>query len=73
MSLIQESFLNNLLNECEINQSRPEKEAQEAVLHRLSEIYEVLKKNIRETFSSFSLDIIVRFTEISVEVIRVQN
>lgn len=36
MTLIEESYLQSLLNECELNFGREEKEAKNAVLNRLS-------------------------------------
>jgi hypothetical protein len=39
-----------------------------AVITRLTEIYKVLKKNIKLSFTNFSLEVIVKFVEFAVEI-----
>lgn len=68
MSLIQESYLQNLLNECEANFGREEKEAKTAVANKLTEVESIMKKNIKQSFANYSLEVIVRFMEFAVEV-----
>ena len=69
MSLVEESYLQLLLNECDSYSSRQEREAREAVVKRIDHIYKLFKANIRDAFLKYSLDVIVRFTEIAVEVL----
>lgn len=68
MPLKQESYLQRLLNECDAFFGREEKEAKEAVLARLTEVYKILKHNIKDSFAHYSQDVFVRFIEIAVEI-----
>jgi hypothetical protein len=36
---------------------------------KIDQIYELFRRNIRDAFTQYSLDVIVRFCEISVEVV----
>jgi hypothetical protein len=38
------------------------------VVHKLDQIYDLFRKNIRDAFLSYSLDVIIRFAEVAVEV-----
>lgn len=68
MSLLQESYVQSLLADCDHLQERQEREAREAVVKKIDLIHELLRRNIRDAFLAYSLDSIVRFTEIAVEV-----
>lgn len=64
--MIQESYAQSLLAECDLKIEKQEREAKEEVVKRIDQIYDLFKKNIRDAFLNYSLDVIVRFTEISV-------
>ena len=68
MSLIEESYLHNLLAESDAYFGREEKEAKQAVSSRLTEVYRILTRNIKFTFEHFSLETIVHFMELTVEI-----
>lgn len=62
MSLVQESFVQSLLADCDQLSDRQEREAKEAVVRKLDQIYDLFRKNIRDAFLNYSLDVIIRFT-----------
>jgi hypothetical protein len=68
MSLVQESLVQSLLGECDQLLERQEREAKEAVVHNLDQIYDLFRRNIRDAFLNYSLDVIIRFAEVAVEV-----
>jgi hypothetical protein len=68
MSLVQESFVQSMLVECDQLSQREEREAKEAVIRNLDKIYKIFRENVKDAFSKYSFDVLVRFTEIAVEV-----